>query len=909
MSRIQQHMYTREREGVFTSSPGYDTIAVSKGLDHLFIKNIIHPLCTYYPPKELTSIGERDEGKYPKSKLITITETGELILGQSVYKDSDYTGERETFFTHNYIVPKERVCDYLYSTEAVFGKLSFQTKYDLASGKQLEELDNLPSEKITFKPLNSILAEIQISPEQFQQLVFALISSLTSKKKVYVSLPGNVVNSTEMAFQLAYYLFQCVPFELRKSFGFISYSAEPQNKKNINLMFVEKGSIRPNDSLISKDFVFDFAQGIYLNAKENIEAHPFIKFAYECLQKNPSKLAEFYVFAKNALCEKKVLSLQTYNDLVALYSIKDGNYSETKYKISSLFKIFRSFLTIDNIDQKVELYDLLVKLVSDEIQKITENALPDDDAIIEILHFSSLFAQKDFGKLTSYLVYSLYYGSKDLKYFNQVYQHIKQYPSLFKRVNATILKNPKLVPAIFERYVKMRFNTITSLKELVNEVKFMLDHNPEVVGNYVFEDLTKQTFLSIFKKERDLLKAFYTVKRDLSTVRKQDERVILFIKTILNMLSLEVIRGLKLESLGPDEFEQASLIVSNIPVEFRNGDIKEKIELIGNVYVIMEKRHFTELERFIQNSNFDKLQAIILKLLPTSHLIEQTEKIAFCFYNKEHRVDTIYHYDKMFSYVDSNGGIEAMRNFLQRFTRMWGGTHFNDPVFKLAVGRYIKAHAKEIFSEKRVVKRWEVIHPYVKKAMEEVKFQQRSAIGKFLHKNIKAVTLSLIVFMTIVIIGGAGALVYKHLEEEKAAEALAAQKEAERKEAIAAQEKAEKEKAEAEQMAAKIITLQAMEINYKDIDKDGQVSISDVLTIKSSAIIDDSNLSTLEQLTIIYKEKEAFEIKNVTEGDLEFSELKDSVDLKITEANLADVEAIVEKVINEAEELNESSEM
>ncbi|WP_102273128.1 GAP1-N2 domain-containing protein [Cytobacillus massiliigabonensis] len=908
MLQIQQQMYTRERAGIFTTTPGYDTIAKSKGLDNNFIKKVIHPLCSYYPPRELSNSGERDEGKYPKSKLIMVTETGELIFGQSVYKESDYTGERETFFSHNMIVPKERAKEYLYSADTVFGSLPFRTGYELANGSELEELDHLPFIKGNIKPLKAVLNDNNIPTDQFMQLVFALLSSLTSKKKVYVSLPGDIAAVSESAFDLTYYLFQCIPFELRRYFGFISYAAEPQSKKNINLMFVEKGSIRPNDSLISKDYVFDFAFNHFINANENLNHQPFIEFVYRNLQHAPSKLADFYTFAKTALCDQKSPSLQSYNDLIALYAIKEGTYSHSNNKQSSLYKSFRSFLTSDNITQKTELYHVLVKLVKDDAAKISKSELPEDETIVEILQLASLFAQQDLGEIYKYLIRALYHGANDSNYLNHVYKHLKGNPLLFKNVNAAILKNPKLVPVILEAYVKMSLNRMTTLKEVIGEIKFWLDQYPEVFDNQVINGLTKERLIIVFQQERNRLRAFYEVQKNLNGTRSLADSIQWFKKNMMTELSIEVMRGLKIELLSPEEFDQAAVIANHIPKECMTAEIKQKVELIHLVHDIMEKRYFSNPERYFNYSHFGKLQAIVIKLMPTSHLEEKTDRIALCFYNKGHGKDTFYRYDEMFSFVDSNGGLEEMRGFLQRFIRMRGTSQVNDPAFKNSVQRYMSTHAKVIFGDKRIEKRWEAIHPMIKKTMEEVKLQQLSALGKFVYKNKKTVVSSLIVIMSLVILGGASGLIYKQIQEEKAAEALAAQQkkeEAERKRI--AEEKAKAERAEAERIA-KTMTLQATGITYKDVNNDGEISNSDEIIIVVSNEIDMTKLSILEHLEIYYKE-EKIEVKNISEADIVVEPNAEIVNVKISDNNLAAISPIAVKAIGEANEQNESSDI
>jgi hypothetical protein len=893
MAHIQQHMYTREREGVFNSTPGYDTIAISKGLDKTFIKNVLHPLCSYYPPRELATAGEKDEGKYPKSRLITFTESGELILGQSVYKESDYTGERETFFSHNYIVPKDRVKDFLYSADSVFGKLPFETAYDVSNGKKLNELEVLPSVIGDLKSLNSILVEFSITSEQFKQLVFALITSLTSKKKVYISLPGDVNSVTEAAFQLTYYLFQCVPFELRKSFGFISYASEPQNKKNINLMFVEKGSIRPNDSLINKDFVFDFAQDIFMNSKESVKAHSYLQFAFDRLKNNSSNLTDFFRYAEIALYDQKNISLQHYNDLQTLYSIIEGSYNASEINNTAIFKILRQFLTADNFIKKEALSDTLVKLVDEESSTITTKQSPStEEMILELLYFASFLNQEQIGKIVRYIAYSLHFGSSDHKYVSKIYKHLKGKPSLFTRVNSMIFTNQNLVKSIIEPYIRIQLGAITSLKSLVAEVKFWLQTNPEVIENPEFVDTSMEMFISLFQKEKDLLEAILTLKKDLVNPRVQDEGITYFYHSILKKLATLLINGVSLETMSRKQFEQASTIAKSISKDTSNENVKSKIELIHYVQEIMESRQLADPDRFHRYPNFGKLQSIILRLIKNSPIEEQTERIALCFYNSQHHSQN-FNYNEMFTYVHSHDGTIAMLKFTNQFTRLWRSKYTRDPGLERALHQYISEFSKEIFKDKRLAKRWENIDPLVARIIKRVKYEQLSAFSKFLHKNSQVLFISLVSVLTlvIVVIGGLG--IYNHLEEKKAV-------------AAAAEEKKAKEKAMAIAIEeAKQITIKADVIDLVDRDDVEGVSNLDLLRIKSTDSIDLKNLLTVEKLVINFKEEKII-INNVIGKDIiaEDQTLK-SVDLTITETNLAEVKDFVENFSIETIEASE----
>ncbi|WP_419394434.1 hypothetical protein [Cytobacillus praedii] len=121
------------------------------------------------------------------------------------------------------------------------------------------------------------------------------------------------------------------------------------------------------------------------------------------------------------------------------------------------------------------------------------------------------------------------------------------------------------------------------------------------------------------------------------------------------------------------------------------------------------------------------------------------------------------------------------------------------------------------------------------------------------------------------------------------------------------EEKAKAERAEAERVA-KTLTLQATGITYKDVNNDGEISNSDEIIIVVSNEIDMTKLLILEHLEIYYKE-EKIEVKNISEADIVVEPNAEIVNVKISENNLAATSPIAEKVINEAKEHNESSEV
>lgn len=179
---IQQQMYTRERRGIFRSTEGFDTVANSKGLDASFIKKVLHPLCVYDAPAALTARGEKQESVYPEAIHLVRTESGDVVLGRSIYKAADFTGLRSALFTHNYVIPAghgESPSDY-----KQWLNTSFVDTYDIEQGTDLPELERLPGGSV-FPAVDpsTVLAQLQLSEEVFKQLLYAVMMSAAGRKR------------------------------------------------------------------------------------------------------------------------------------------------------------------------------------------------------------------------------------------------------------------------------------------------------------------------------------------------------------------------------------------------------------------------------------------------------------------------------------------------------------------------------------------------------------------------------------------------------------------------------------------------------------------------------------------------------------------------------------------------------
>jgi hypothetical protein len=248
--KILQHIYTRERRGIFTSSAGFDTVARSVGLADAFIKEEIHPNCVY------------GGGKSGGAITVTHFPCGRMLLGQAV-PTLDFTGSRTAFFMHNYILPAEKIGGVLDDIKKLL-RTRFDASYDISSGGELTSLEELPC-----LPSKENSAEI---PEAFIiQAASRVIEAIKKSKKAYILVPPEILDKHTFACAVLAEIYKILPEAAKHLLGFCTYSREPEKRKNIHLIFLEKEAYRAGDSRFAGDFIVDFSDS-EANASESIKS-------------------------------------------------------------------------------------------------------------------------------------------------------------------------------------------------------------------------------------------------------------------------------------------------------------------------------------------------------------------------------------------------------------------------------------------------------------------------------------------------------------------------------------------------------------------------------------------------------------------------------------------------------------
>lgn len=196
--------------------------------------------------------------------------------------------------------------------------------------------------------------------------------------------------------ELTEILYSVLPYEFRRRLGVITYANEPQSRKYIHLSFVEKGSLRPGDRSIEKDFTFDLVSGRMGNVDFGESRQPYADLVWKLLLLNPGDLDDFVSFADQILrgeSSEHKLSLALYNELAVFYEIEQGNehlYTENK---SAVLSGLLSYLKADGaIHSRIRLNDIFLERFDREFDLVRQRNVP-DPAIMEC--FKDYFVLRD----------------------------------------------------------------------------------------------------------------------------------------------------------------------------------------------------------------------------------------------------------------------------------------------------------------------------------------------------------------------------------------------------------------------------------------------------------------------------------------------------------------------------------
>ncbi|MFD0679180.1 MULTISPECIES: GAP1-N2 domain-containing protein [unclassified Paenibacillus] len=774
---IQQQYFTRDREGIFRTSEGFDTVAKSEGLDNTFIKNTLHPYCVYKAPKELLGRAEEDSSLYPESMVVFHAENGDMVIGRSVYIGTDFTGQRSASFTHQFIVPNERKDEFLRDPQRLFRIRSFESSYDIRNGKSLPELDGIsygtaPVEAVEQERL---LTKLGIDQTRFQQLIYAVMSSVTSKKKVYIALDEDIAETAESAKKLLEIVYRCLPYAIRSQLGFMTFNSEPEGKQHLHVIFVEKGSIRLPDRNMEKEYIFDFPSKRFVNTDLPGQEHSYLSFIWN--KRNDSEqLEQLFGFCEEALQgldKAAALNVQTYVQLQALYEVEQGNEALYEANRAEIMQSIVTYVNADTVRQKRRLNELFIRLLGKEARD--SDSLPTADYIKYLLHYYG-FADEGVKTLLArcFVIFISRVAKKTedgIENAAPIFDQLLGKSSMFDLVMKELYNQQS---GTAESYIAYRMGKAGTVKALLEEIRFWIQQSESMVqqrffANEVLKKVKRLLQTDSLRKRIEAASSLYRYFEELPErqERRQYEDFCGQLKLEIKLLLLD---GLKITDLEYEDMMQLSFMLELVDQELNSHlDKSQKLnlQLLATIYRVLKvnEKEDSELRKafdFFGPLDLERVQQSLKKLLGMRIASEHFSKIVYAFYqpgssNGSGYVAEFDYYGLLQYIAEATRGTETIYDFLvwsandQRFLNMKQEIDAN---YKAAVSKFFDMNAPRAFRDKEIrLKLLATSNESFVALYKAIKLRQAGKLIRFVVKNRRRLTrLGLIILPLIILI-------------------------------------------------------------------------------------------------------------------------------------------------------------
>lgn len=758
---VEQHYYTRAKSGIFRKSEGFDTVAKSAGLRNDIIKKSIHPFCKYDSPLELQKSGEKDEDKYPKSLLFTYTQTGDLIIGQYKYLDKDLgSNSRNAFFVHHYFISSD-YSEYIDNIITDVRKMLYINDFkETISQDQSKEIPSLELNQISVDysvedvhDREKELFDLGINSDIFKKLLFAVIMSISTKKKVYIALDISASEIANAARRVLDCILSCLPYDSRRKIGFLTYARQPEGKKGINVMFVEKGSINLSDRTIIRDYIFDFANKRF----ENVEGASgyYLDFAFNNVE-NKTKMKGFFEFVesfRSVLNDDDRVSIENYNTLSMLYDYKCGNsrvYYENKGNMIEAIIEYIKKSKVSNVTS--DLNTVAFEILNQEYAEISAgkgNYIPPISIIKSCAEYFSLVNNDQIKKTVNMLMlFSIRNGSNssNSEYVFTIFKSCESNKELFNRLVETLFQYSDLVKSIFYKYLDDRFAVTKNLNDTLKEIKFWIGTYENILRDKHFIEKSTQNILKCIQNSRNKMYDNKIIIKSLRSGIVVSDKNMEILNSCIDDILLQC-DNIVLESIDLENISKQEIFSLEFSRKYPNYS-KYKIIEFAKYILQMDSTNYNMIKRYAMDLGNSEVR---LKGLLKRCLNDQINKSSF------HRIIYVFEnngnvdFNVVIDYINS-AGKEAVYDFIdwafdeKLFLR--GGSDKPEPEFKNAVMKYFLDNDKEAIRDKELRNRFRK-YTNLDKIMKELEYEASSGVHKLIVKYKEVIIICVICILTI----------------------------------------------------------------------------------------------------------------------------------------------------------------
>ncbi|WP_379154305.1 hypothetical protein [Paenibacillus sp. sgz5001063] len=757
-SMITQQMYTRERRGVYRTTEGFDTVAKSESLDNNFIKKILHPFCLYDAPAELTARGEKDETQYPAALHLFHTETNDTVIGQSRYLVADFTGQRSAFFAHNFVVPPIR------SEEILEGygqwlNAGFARSYEGEPGGILPELEAIPVEgRVHAADPLTVLGSLGFTEELFKALLQAVMLSVAGKKKIYVALDVPISELSQRAVELTEVIYASLPYDFRRRLGVITYAKEPQSRKYIHLTFVEKGSLRPGDRNIEKDYIFDLASGRVLNADFGESRQTYADLAWKALGQKGGVLKDFARFADSLLPGESVdrkLSLALYNELAVFYEIEQGNealYTENK---NAVLGGLLSYLKPEGaLESRVRLNDMFLERFDREYDLIRKNGIPSPEILERFKEYFALPGHNYRVKVIDYFINGMLNcrnaGREDV--LAAAYGIIESDDALSEDFFKRILPQTIFRKALFEPYLESRLAAAAGTADVLRIVAHFGRLLPEVLQQVFVRDMVKEYLLEMLQRDNDPVAAVAMVHESIQKAEKDRRKgggihpeALSLLQELGTAADRFLLNRISLDELSLEQLLEISFLRYRDTADWQpplDAIAKRKANALRAAYRWFgEEKPDEEIFAGLSPRELDDVQLLGRRWLKESHSIEPFERVPLAFYHNSERQDGPLDYETLMELLKRKAGGD--KETIYRFLAWSQGNPLFSisnkklwPGYRRAVLKYFLNSDREAFKSREFRKSYAAAAgPALQNVYNEARSQLASPLARWVSRS------------------------------------------------------------------------------------------------------------------------------------------------------------------------------
>lgn len=371
----------------------------------------------------------------------------------------------------------------------------FATSYDIEQGTVLPALAELPISPrsgqggATDAGVGSptqVLSALKMNEVLFKRLLYAVMQSVATRRKVYIALDLPAEEVTAGAKSLLRLLYTALPYAFRRQLGFMTFAKEPQAKKGIHVQFVERGTLRPKDRNTEKDFTFDLVSGRVTHADASVAKLPYAEFAWALLQE-PGAADAFYTFADEMLSGMepgRELSIEAYGELSVFYGLEQGMEDLYLDNKSHVLSGLLTYLKPEGgTRQRSRLNELFLTLLSRELDSVKRENVPEESVAARIGEYFRVAAPVVQSWIVDYFIYGVNNAraQKRMRAVQELYAVLDRDNQLNRAFFDKVLANESLSKLLFEPYLDNQLKRTESAANVVEVIRRWVTSHPSAI--------------------------------------------------------------------------------------------------------------------------------------------------------------------------------------------------------------------------------------------------------------------------------------------------------------------------------------------------------------------------------------------------------------------------------------------